>query len=61
MLREALRHMVSHPAKEKVWFTRPSAIYDHLRRVTREQISARLAVTIADDLRIAHRRRMQRH
>jgi peptidoglycan/xylan/chitin deacetylase (PgdA/CDA1 family) len=29
MLREALRHIVSHPEKEKVWFTRPSAIYDH--------------------------------
>jgi len=29
MLREALQHIVSHPEKEKVWFTRPSAIYDH--------------------------------
>jgi hypothetical protein len=29
MLREALAHIVNHPDKEKVWFTRPSAIYDH--------------------------------
>ena len=29
MLREALQHIVNHPEKEKVWFTRPSAIYDH--------------------------------
>jgi hypothetical protein len=29
MLREALQHIVTHPAKDKVWFTRPSAIYDH--------------------------------
>ncbi len=25
----ALQHIASHPEKEKVWFTRPSAIYDH--------------------------------
>ena len=29
MLREALQHIVNHPQKDKVWFTRPSAIYDH--------------------------------
>jgi allantoinase len=29
MLREALQHIVKHPQKDKVWFTRPSAIYDH--------------------------------
>ena len=29
MLREALQHIVSHPQKDKVWFTRPGAIYDH--------------------------------
>jgi peptidoglycan/xylan/chitin deacetylase (PgdA/CDA1 family) len=29
MLREALQHIASHPQKDKVWFTRPSAIYDH--------------------------------
>jgi len=29
MLREALQHIVNHPEKEKVWITRPSAIYDH--------------------------------
>src|SRR6267154_1688334 len=29
MLREALQHIVGHPQKDKVWFTRPSAIYDH--------------------------------
>ena len=28
-LREALQHVASHPQKDKVWFTRPSAIYDH--------------------------------
>ena len=28
-LREALQHIVNHPQKDKVWFTRPSAIYDH--------------------------------
>jgi len=29
MLREALQYIVSHPEREKVWFTRPSSIYDH--------------------------------
>jgi hypothetical protein len=29
MLREALQHIVNHSGKDKVWFTRPSAIYDH--------------------------------
>ena len=29
MLREALQHIARHPQKDKVWFTRPSAIYDH--------------------------------
>jgi hypothetical protein len=29
MLREALQHIVNHPQKDKVWFARPSAIYDH--------------------------------
>ena len=29
MLREALQHIAGHPEKDKVWFTRPSAIYDH--------------------------------
>ena len=29
MLRGALQHIVSHPERDKVWFTRPSAIYDH--------------------------------
>jgi allantoinase len=29
LLREALQHIVNHPEKDKVWFTRPSAIYDH--------------------------------
>jgi hypothetical protein len=28
-LREALQHIVNHPQKDKVWFTRPSDIYDH--------------------------------
>jgi peptidoglycan/xylan/chitin deacetylase (PgdA/CDA1 family) len=28
-LREALQHIASHPQKDKVWFTRPSDIYDH--------------------------------
>ena len=28
-LREALQHIVNHPQKDKVWFTRPSVIYDH--------------------------------
>jgi len=23
------QHIASHPQKDKVWFTRPSAIYDH--------------------------------
>jgi hypothetical protein len=43
---------VVHPA---VGHLRP------LRRVTREQISACLAGTIADDLRIARRRSVQRY
>ena len=29
LLREALQHIANHPQKDKVWFTRPSAIYDH--------------------------------
>ena len=28
-LREALQHIANHPQKDKVWFTRPGAIYDH--------------------------------
>ena len=28
-LREALQHIANHPQKDKVWFTRPSGIYDH--------------------------------
>lgn len=28
-LREALKHIVNHPQREKVWFTRPGAIFDH--------------------------------
>jgi allantoinase len=28
-LREALRHLVNHPQRDKVWFTRPGAIFDH--------------------------------
>jgi peptidoglycan/xylan/chitin deacetylase (PgdA/CDA1 family) len=28
-LREALQHIANHPQKDKVWFTRPSDIYDH--------------------------------
>jgi hypothetical protein len=61
MLSEALQHIVSHPEKEKVWFTRPSAIYDHCAALPAEQISARPAGTIADDLRIARRRSVQRN
>ena len=26
---EALQHIANHPQKDKVWFTRPSDIYDH--------------------------------
>jgi len=29
VLREALRHIVDHPQRDKVWFTRPGEIYDH--------------------------------
>jgi allantoinase len=29
MLREALQHIANHPERDKVWFTRPSQIYDH--------------------------------
>ena len=28
-LREALTHIVNHPQRDKVWFTRPGEIYDH--------------------------------
>lgn len=28
-LRRALRRIVEHPRRDKVWFTRPGAIYDH--------------------------------
>ncbi|QQS11654.1 MAG: polysaccharide deacetylase family protein [Rhodospirillales bacterium] len=28
-LREALRHIVEHPRRDRVWFTRPGAIHDH--------------------------------
>ncbi|GAA4336796.1 polysaccharide deacetylase family protein [Pigmentiphaga soli] len=28
-LRRALRHIVDHPQRDRVWFTRPGAIYDH--------------------------------
>jgi allantoinase len=28
-LRRALQHIVNHPKRDKVWFTRPGAIYDH--------------------------------
>jgi peptidoglycan/xylan/chitin deacetylase (PgdA/CDA1 family) len=30
VLREALRHIVNHKDRERVWFTRPCAIYDHI-------------------------------
>lgn len=29
-LRDILRHIVNHPDADKVWFTRPGAIYDHI-------------------------------
>jgi len=28
-LRRALQHIVNHPSRDKVWFTRPGEIYDH--------------------------------
>jgi peptidoglycan/xylan/chitin deacetylase (PgdA/CDA1 family) len=28
-LREALRHIVSHPERDKIWFARPGEIFDH--------------------------------
>jgi hypothetical protein len=28
-LRRALKHIVDHPKRDKVWFTRPGEIYDH--------------------------------
>ncbi|WP_313697898.1 polysaccharide deacetylase family protein [Achromobacter sp.] len=28
-LRRALKHIVEHPERDKIWFTRPGAIYDH--------------------------------
>lgn len=28
-LREALKHIVNHPQRDQVWFTRPGEIYDH--------------------------------
>jgi allantoinase len=28
-LRRALQHIVNHPKRDKVWFTRPGEIYDH--------------------------------
>jgi peptidoglycan/xylan/chitin deacetylase (PgdA/CDA1 family) len=31
VLREALRHIVNHPQRDRVWFTRPGAIADHIR------------------------------
>lgn len=29
-LRRALKHIVEHPQRDRVWFTRPGAIYDHI-------------------------------
>jgi len=29
VLRDALKHIASHPYRDKVWFTRPGAIYEH--------------------------------
>lgn len=29
-LRDILMHIVNHPESDKVWFTRPGAIYDHI-------------------------------
>ena len=29
-LRDILLHIVNHPNADKVWFTRPGAIYDHI-------------------------------
>jgi hypothetical protein len=34
-LREALQHIANHPQKNKVWFTRPSDIYDHCAALPR--------------------------
>jgi len=34
-LREALQHIANHPQKDKVWFTRPSDIYDHCAALPR--------------------------
>jgi hypothetical protein len=28
-LRRALKYIVEHPERDKIWFTRPGAIYDH--------------------------------
>ena len=41
MLREALQHIVNHPQKDKVWFTRPSEIYDHCAALPARQFPRR--------------------
>ena len=28
-LRRALKYIVDHPQREKIWFTRPGEIFDH--------------------------------
>jgi hypothetical protein len=38
MLREALQHIENHPQRDKVWFTRPSAIYDHCAALSPSQL-----------------------
>ena len=32
-LRRALKHIVDHPQREKIWFTRPGEIFDHCARL----------------------------
>ncbi|MFM0258139.1 polysaccharide deacetylase family protein [Paraburkholderia sediminicola] len=35
-LRRALAHIVNHPKRDQVWFTRPGAIYDHCNSLPAE-------------------------
>ncbi len=51
MLREALQHIANHPQKDKVWFTRPSDIYDHCAALAQghDGAAAGLGLVGADD------------
>ncbi|WP_322998457.1 polysaccharide deacetylase family protein [Castellaniella sp.] len=37
-LRRALQHILQHPERDKVWLTRPGAIYDHVQKLSEDVV-----------------------